>query len=263
MKLIIPFATLLAATPASAGFTTYEQNVDLEGVFFLSPKEETIAAFQACLDNASSSSSSSDEQAECDFYINPHTDYSYRSNPSAIGIYRGQFHFDHTDNEGKHHFVVDYASTKIINDVMIASGLQASGGANSAGMCDGKPYNELDPDAASAFDTEVVWDEGNPDSVDDDTVTLISSKVTLKEDLSTIDIRKTQCAAFNGGDFDSSDNEYFNNLNGARVGQHIHLGDPTGDGPPAIGFCGPFGPSILPACKDVLDVQFSSASSED
>lgn len=260
MKLIIPFTTLLAVTPASAGFTTYEQNVDLEGVFFgPSSKEDTIAVFRACIEEAGSSSSSSEEQVECGFYINPHTDYSYRSNPSAIGIYRGQFHFDHTDNEGKHHFVVDYASTKIINDVMVASGLQASGG---AGDCDGDPYNELDPDAASAVDTEVVWDEGDPASVDDDTVTLISSRVTLKEDLSTTDIRKTQCAAFNGDDFDDTGIEFLNNLK-VRVGQHIHLGDPTEDGPPAIGFCGPFGPPILPACKDVLDVQVSSVSSED
>ena len=261
MKLIIPFATLMAATPASAGFTTYEQSVDLEGVFFgPSSKEDTIAVFRACVEEAGSSSSSSDEQVECGFYINPHTDYSYRSNPSAIGIYRGQFHFDHTDNEGKHHFVVDFASTKIINDVMIASGLQESGGANSAGMCDGKPYNELDPDAASAIDTEVVWDEGDPDSVDDDTVTLISSRVTLKEDLSTTDIRKTQCAAFNGGDFDASNKEYFNNLDGEKVGQHIHLGDSTKDGPPAIGFCRPFGPGGIPDCKDVL---IQTSSSED
>jgi len=256
MKLIIPFATLMAATPASAGFTTYEQSVDLEGVFFgPSSKEDTIAVFRACVEEAGSSSSSSDEQVECGFYINPHTDYSYRSNPSAIGIYRGQFHFDHTDNEGKHHFIVDFASTNIINDVMIASGLQESGGANSAGMCDGKPYNELDPDAASAIDTKVIWDEGGP-GYEDDTVTLISSRVTLKEDLSTTDIRDPSCVE----DLDSSNKEYFNNLNGARVGQHIHLGDATKDGPPAIGFCRPFGPSGIPLCKDVL---IQTSSSED
>jgi len=53
---------------------------------------------------------------------------------------------------------------------------------------------------------------------------------------------------------------FINNLDGEKVGQHIHLGDPTEDGPPAIGFCGPFGPSILPACKDVL---IQTSSSED
>ena len=238
MKLVLA----LALTPAVIALTTYKQNQELPGTFFATPKVDILSAFEDCKKKK--------EGAICGFYINPHTDYSYRTNPSAVGIYRGQFVYYGADEDGKHLFVADEASSDIMNDLMSETGLQESGG---AGACAGFPYNNLESGAAIAYNTTVVWDEGetthgNDSKYDDDTVTLISSTIILNEDLKTSDIRNPDCVT----DKDNTSRKYRNDLDGVKVGQHIHLGDSETDGPPAIGFCGPFGPPSLPACVDVL-----------